>query len=161
MNKNETTFRLVNRISKDFSIIISNFEYAATLLANIRSKLRINLIMSLLTNISSSVLLRKIKISISQVKLITSLVQTINSKTIRISIVFRQRMSSIISIYLRNPISFVSKARQKILSTISDGKLIISTSPVFVILFTLGHWDVYTLLPLDSMTLGDMDYTVV
>lgn len=161
MNKNEKTFRLVNKTNQSFSIIIAGFEYAATLLANIRIKSRIITVMSLFVKGYSTITVKKIRLVISQVKLITKITQTINSKTIKLLTTFRQRMKAISIIYLRNPMGFVSKARQKIVSIIAEGKLTISTSPVFVILYTLGHWDVETLLTLDSMTLGDMDYTIV
>lgn len=161
MNKNEKTFRLVNKTNQSFSIIIAGFEYAATLLANIRIKSRIITTMSLFVKGYSAITIKKVRVLISQVKLIVKIVQTINGRTIKLLTTFRQRMKAVVIVYLRNPILFVSKARQKIVSIINEGRLSVTTSPVFVILYTLGHWDGYTLLPLDSMTLGDMDYTVV
>lgn len=161
MNKNETTFRLVNRTSKNFSIIIANFQYAATLLFSIRDRVRLSFIMTLFAGAFSTIRLRRIKLVISQMKLITNITQIINTKTVKLLVTFRQRMKAVVTIYLRNPITFISKARQKLVTIIYEGKLRIVTSPVLVILYTLGYWDVYTLAPLDAKTLGEMDYTVV
>lgn len=161
MNKNEKTFRLVNKTNQVFSIIIAGFEYAATLLVNIRLKSRIITTVSLFIKAYSIITIKKVRLVISQVKLIVKITQTINSRTIKLLVTFRQRMKAISIIYLRNPMGFISKARQKIVSIIAEGRLTISTSPIFVILYTLGHWDVETLLTLDALTLGDMDYEVV
>ncbi len=161
MNKNEKTFRLVNKTNQIFSIIIANFEFVATLLFNIRNTIDLTYIMTLYISLISNIRLRRIRISISQVKLITRITQAINSKRIILLIIFRQSMKAVVSVYLRNPINFVAKIRQKLVAIMYEGILHIATTPVFVTLFTLGHWDPFTLLPLDSMTLGEMDYTVV
>lgn len=161
MNKNEKTFRLVNKIATSFSIIVANFEYAATLLFNIRDRIRITFIPALLIKMSTVINSKRVRIIISQVKLIVRITQTINTKRVRLFVSVKQRMKAVADFYLRNPILFVSKVRQKLVVIVYEGKLRIITSPVFVILYTLGHWDTYTLLLLDSMTLEDMDYTTV
>jgi len=161
MNKNEKTFRLVNKNITSFSIIIANFQYAATFLFHIRDKIVISFVASLSIKLNSIINLRKVKLIISKMSLIIKITQIINTKTIKLIIFFRQIMKFISIIYLRNPISITSKAKQKLISIINEGKLSLVTSPVFVILYTLGHWDIDTLLILDSMTLGSMDYTIV
>ena len=160
MNKNEKNFRLVNRISKNFQIIITNFEYAATLLFRINMKIAIGFIPTFAARISSAIRLRRIRIVISTVKLITKITQTINSRRINIAFAIRERLKAVTSIVMKHPILFVSKARQKIVSIVSEGFLHIAWVMTLATFFTLGDFGPDTLGDLDVLTLGDMDYTV-
>ena len=160
MNKNEKNFRLVNRISKNFQLIIANFEFAATLIANIRQKLNIGFVMSLANRVFSTISLRKIRMVISQVKLITSITQAISSRRVKLAFIVRERMKAVVSVVIKHPILFVSKARQKLVSAIKEGFLHISWVMTLATFFSLGDFDPDTLGTLDVLTLGDMDYTV-
>ena len=161
MNKNEKTFRLVNKISQSFSIIVTNFQYAATLLVNIRLKLNVIAVAILRMKLVTVMRLRKIRITISTMKLITNMVQTISARRINILTTLRQSMKAVVIVYIRQPITFVSKARQKLVSIIKQGKLTLVGTPVLVQLFLLGYFDPDTLGDWDASTLGAMDYTVV
>ena len=161
MNKNEKTFRLVNKISQSFSIIVTNFQYAATLITNIRLKLNLTFVPLLQMKLVTVMRLRKIRMTISTMKLIANMVQTISSRRINILTTLRQSMKAVVIIYVRQPITFVSKARQKLVSIISNGKLTLDATPNLVQLFLLGYFDPDTLGDWDASTLGAMDYTVV
>lgn len=161
MNKNEKTFRLVNKISQSFSIIVTNFQYAATLIINIRLKLNLAFVPLLQMKFVTIMRLRKIRLTISQMKLITNMVQTISARRVNILTTLRQSMKAVVVIYIRLPITFVSKARQKLVSIIKQGKLTIVGTPSLVQLFLLGRYDPDTLGTWDASTLGAMDYTVV
>ena len=156
---NQKTFNLTNRISKSFYLIIDNFFYAATLLMNVLFKLRITFsptfAIAFLTNIN----LRKIKLIISQVKLRVSITQTINARRVRIIYVAKERMKAVVTILLKNRITFISKAIQKLVSTIVIKKIQIIATPILAQFFTLGYFDPQTLGTLDVLTLGEMDYT--
>jgi len=156
---NQKTFKLTNRISKSFDLVIDNFSYATTLLMNILFKLRITFSptfsIAFLTNIN----LRKIKLIISQVKLSVSITQTINAKKVRIVYVARERIKALVTILSINRISFISKVIQKLFSTIVIKKIQIIATPILAQFFTLGYFDPQTLGTLDVLTLGEMDYT--
>lgn len=161
MNKNEKTFRLVNKVSQSFSMIVTNFQYVATLITNIRLKLNLAFVPLLQMKLITIMRLRKIRLTISQMKLIANMVQTISSRRINILTTLRQRMKAVVVIYTRLPITFISKARQKLVSIIAGGKLLIAATPNLVQLFLLGRYDPDTLGTWDASTLGAMDYTVV
>jgi len=156
---NQKTFNLTNRISKSFDMVIDNFAYVATLLMNILFKLRIvfspTFAIAFLTNIN----IRKVKLIISQVKLRVSITQTINARRVRIIYVARERIKAVVTILLRNRITFISKAIQKLVSTIVIKKIQIIATPILAQFFTLGYFDPQTLGTLDVLTLGQMDYT--
>lgn len=160
MNKNEKTFRLVNKVSKNFQIVIAGFQYAATLLFNINMKIRVNFVPSFIMKMVTAMRLRRIRIVISTVKLITSVTQSISSRRIRLALVIRERMNAVASIVVYHPIGFVSSARQKIVSTIKNGILRLNIVMTLATFFTLGIFDPQTLGTLDTKTLGEMDYTV-
>ena len=160
MNKNEKNFRLVNKISQNFQIIIANFEYAATLLFNINMKIAIGFMPTFIGKMVTAMRLRRIRIVISTVKLITKMTQAISSRRINIAFVVRERMKAVTSIVLRHPMVFISKARQKIVSIIGEGFLHIVWDMTLATFFTLGDFDPDTLGDLDIFTLGEMDYTV-
>lgn len=160
MNKNEKNFRLVNTISKNFQIIIANFQYAATLLFNINMKIPIGFVPSFISKLVTAMRLRRIRIVISTVKLIANMTQAISSRRVNLAFVIRERLKAVTSIVIKHPILFVSKARQKLVSIVNEGFLHIGWVMTLATFFTLGDFDLDTLGTLDVLTLGDMDYTV-
>lgn len=156
---NQKTFSLINRISETFSMRLSNFAFATTLLFRIRDKIKIVILPKFSTKMLTTINLRKVKVSIGVVKLITSIIQTINLKKISIVFTMSDRMSFLIDIYGRIRMTISSKAMQKLLSTIVIKKITLSINPVIATFFTLGYFDPEILGDLDTLTLGDMDYS--
>ena len=88
-----------------------------------------------------------------------SITQTINARRVRIIYVAKERMKAVVTILLKNRITFISKAIQKLVSTIVIKKIQIIATPILAQFFTLGYFDPQTLGTLDVLTLGEMDYT--
>lgn len=156
---NQKTFNLVNRISKSFDLIIDNFAYAATLLANFRSRIAITISPTFALSVFSTINLRRIRLVISQMKLIVKLTQTISLRRVRLVISVKERVSNLLTILGRLRITAVSSARQKLVTSIIIRKIVLTIDPTLAIFFTLGDFDPDTLGTLDVLTLGEMDYT--
>lgn len=156
---NQKTFNLVNRVSKSFDLLINNFAYAATLLFRVAFKIGMVLSPTFALKFITTINLRRIKIIVSQTKLITSITQTINARRIKFVFTMKERLKAISTISLRLRMTPVSKAIQKVISTITIKKITISAIPVLAQFFTLGYYDPQILGDLDTLTLGEMDYT--
>lgn len=156
---NQKSFKLINRISETFSMAISNFAYATTLL--FRLSFRIGFITSPQISVQAvtNLIIKRIRIIISQVKLIANITQTINAKKISFVINFRQIVSNTLLVPFKLGITAISSARQKIVSTILIKKVVITASPTLATFFSLGYYDPETLGDLDGLTLGEMDCT--
>jgi hypothetical protein len=161
MQKNTKTFKLVNRISKTFGVIIANFSYAATLLFRIRFKIPITFISRASIKAITIIRLRRVRLIISQVKLIVAPLQTINLRRVSLIIAFRQIVKESATILLRVPITFTMRTLEKLSATMKTGILSLLITALVVTFNTLGDFDPDTLGDLDAMTLQDMDYTEV
>lgn len=157
---NKKTFSLVNRISNSFDIIIDNFSYAATLLANFRSRIIFIILPAFVLRISYIISLKRIRLLISQIKLIVNPSQTISLRRIKITYFARERLSNFLTIFARLRMNPNYSARQKLATNIIIKKIILNIDPTLAEFFTLGYFDPSTLGTLDSLTLGDMDYTI-
>ena len=155
---NQKSFTLINRVSKTFPIIIANFAYAATLLFRIRDKIRLTFSPIFYINFIYTLTLKRIRLIISQVKLITKPTQTINLRRVRLIVVARERLKAVTTIYGRIRLTILSSARQKLVSSIVIKKIVLTISPTLAQFFTLGDFDPETLGTLDVQTLGEMDY---
>lgn len=160
MNKNEKNFRLVNKISQNFQIFIANFEYAATLLFNINMKIAIGFMATFISKMVIAMRLKRIRIVISTVKLITKMTQAISLRRVKLAFTIRERLKAVTLIVIKHPIVFVSKSIQKLVSAIGEGFLHIGWDMILATFFTLGDFDPDDLGTLDVQTLGDMDYTL-
>lgn len=161
MGANTKTYSVITRSSKTFNLLISGFRSATTFIFRIRDKVSIAFVSTLASKISTTMNLKRIRMIVSQVKLTTKMTQTINSKRISITYIFRQRMKSVATIYSYSPILFSSKVQQKILSSIKQGILSIGISPTLASFYTLGDHDAKTLGEMDLLTLGELDYETV
>ena len=160
MNVNKKTYNLYIRATKTFSLIILGFSKSAswpfrTIIKSIKITYLMKSIMKMITFLN----LRKIKITISKTTLIGKIVSAINLKKIKLIIIAKIRTKIISVIYYRLKFSFVSKARQKLISIIKTGKLSFVLTPVLATFFTLSVYDPQTLGTLDTLTLGQMDFT--
>jgi len=156
---NQKTFSLVNRVSKSFDLLINDFAYAATLLFRIAFKIGTSFSPTFALAAFTTINLRKIKLIISQVKLITSITQTINARRVRLIYTMRERLKAVSTISLRLRMTPVSKAIQKAVSSIIIKKVVLTIDPTLAQFFILGDFDPQTLGDLDALTLGEMDYT--
>lgn len=159
MNKNEKDFYLTNRTFKTFSVIISGFQYAATLLFRIRDHIVITAIPKFTGKMVTIMRLKRVRLVISQMKLISKMVQVISLRRITVVALMKQSMKAAAAIIVYMPAIFVAKLRQKIVTLVLQGKLTIIISPTLASFFLLGTFDPSTLGTLDTNTLGDMDYT--
>lgn len=158
MSGNKKSFNLTSVSSKTFNLILSSFDYAITFLFRINNKIKIIFIVSLINKITQTINLKKIRILISQVKLIVKPTQTINLKKVRL-VVISKLIGKIVSVIkIKNVITFVSLARQKIVSTIIFKKIKFTFVAILATFFTLGNFDPDTLLIMDAKTLGELDY---
>lgn len=155
---NEKSFNLYNRIQKVFSLSVAHFAFAATLLLRIRLRLQMTFAPVFAINISSIIRLRRIRILISQVKLITKITQTINLRRVHLSIFAREIIKFVITYSSKIPILIVSTARQKLVSSIIIKKIVLTINPTLAQFFTLGDYDPDTLGSMDTETLGELDY---
>lgn len=156
---NQKTFNLVNRVSKSFDLLISNFAYVATLLFRIAFKIGITFSPIFALKVIATINLRRIRIIVSQTKLITSITQTINARKVRLIYTMRETLKAVSTISLRLRMTPVSKAIQKVVSSIIIKKVVLTINPTLAQFFTLGYFDPQTLGDLDALTLGEMDYT--
>lgn len=157
--KNSKTFNLIVRTSETFDLIIENFAYAATLLFRIRNKIRITFSPQFFLVMYSTINLRRIRVLISQMKLITSLTQVINLRRVRIILSIKERIKFVSTVYGRVRLSVSSKAIQKVITSIIIKKVSFTMIPILATFYTLGDYDPQILGDLDSLTLGEMDYS--
>ncbi len=158
-NKNEKSFKLINKVSQSFNLIIANFDFVSTLLTIIRLRLRLTFVYTSVMKFVTTINLKRVRLIISQVKLIQSITQTINVKRIRLIMSSKAIMKAISTFSLRLRIGFISSAIQKLTTTMKTGILRITLDPTIAQFFTLGDFDPEILGDLDVLTLGDMDYT--
>ena len=157
-NINKASFNLSIKAKKSFELFIKGFTYAVTLLFNIKFKIPITFISKVSMNALAIINVKRIRL-IPIARLRTSVVQIINVRKVSLITVLKQTGKIITIIYIRNPIGFISKARQKITTTLKTGILKITAIPSVAIFFLLGDYDPDTLGALDTSTLGELDYT--
>ena len=160
MSANEKTFSLFTKTSKTFRLILTSFEYAITLITRIFMRIPITFITSAIFKVSQIMKLKRIRIVISQIKLRINQSQIFNLKRIRLVISVMERVKEMVDIIQRLNISFVSKVRQKISSTIILKKFLFSFIPTVATFYSLGYYDPLTLAAMDIKTLGDLDYII-
>lgn len=158
MAGNEKSFKIVSVSSKTYNLILSSFDFAVTFLFRIRNKIKITFLASLVSKVTQTFNLKKIKIVISQVKLIVSQTQTLNLKKIRLNISSKLIGKVVSIIKVKNVILFISKARQRIVSSIILKKIKFGFTAILATFFTLAYHDPSTLSVMDVQTLGELDY---
>ncbi len=158
MAGNKKSFNLTSVSSKTFNLILSSFDYAVTFLFRINNKIKITFVASLINKFTQTINLKKIRILISQVKLIVKPTQTVNLKTIRL-VAISKLIGKIVSVIrIKNVITFISTARQKIVSSIILKKIKFTFTAILATFFTLAYHDPSALSAMDIQTLADLDY---
>lgn len=160
MTGNRKSFIVSIKDRKSFNLIMSYFDYAITFLFNINMKIRIGYVMSLFIKLLHNIFVKRIRILISKVKLITTITQTLNMKKLNLVFAFGQLLKFIINPKQYIDIVAYSVLRQKIVSVINMKKLKFATTLLLATFYPLSLYDPQTLLTLDTKTLGEMDYTI-
>jgi hypothetical protein len=154
---NKQTFSLTNTVSKAFNIAVSGFSYVTSLFFRVRNTINVDIIASFLASGVTAIRLRRVTLTTST-KLLGSQIQTISLRTVKLLLVLTVEGSEVLAIYLRKPILFVSSARVKLITTITQ-KLPLVLTPTLAVFYLLGFYDPDTLGTWDATTLGTMDYT--
>ena len=95
---------------------------------------------------------------ISQVKLIVKPTQVFNLKKISIQALSKLIGQLFATININNSIFFISKAIQRVITSVIIKKIRFTFTAILATFFTLGDYDPDTLLVMDTETLGDLDY---
>lgn len=158
MNTNKKTLSMKIKSSKAYSIALYGFVFAATLFFRVRTSISVTILPQFITQLVT--VLREGKLSIVAVmKQTGKIVTVINSKRISLVISASEIGKLVTDIAYSSPISFVSSAVQKLITTMKTGKLTLAISPTLASFFLLGTYDPTTLATQDVKTLGAMDYT--
>jgi hypothetical protein len=160
MSVNEKTFSLFTKTQKVFSLVLTSFDYAITLIARIFMRMPISFVSSVQISLSQIFNLKRIRIVISQVKLRINLTEIFNLKQIRLVTTLKARVKAVATITQRLIIGFTSKAIQKVISNIILKKIVFSFSPTLATFYTLGYFDPSTLATMDTETLEELDYLI-
>lgn len=159
-SSNKKTLSLSVGKRKSYNVIIDGLLAAVTLFFNIRNTISISI--SIVRTTTKFILnIRNDRIRNSYIiRFKQSILQTINSKTVKLLYTMRQSIKFPLLVTQFEPISFHIRFRQKVISIINGGKLSLSFSPTVATFYTLGAWDTSTLGTMDVKTLGDLDYVV-
>lgn len=159
MDINKKTFDLVVRTRETFSLYLYNFQMAVTFFFRIRDRVRITFVSKLTTKLSTILNLKKVRLIISP-KFKESVSLILNLKRVSFVYSIKERLKAITTITTHMPVSLIIRERQKIVSTIKQGILSLTTSPILAKFFLLSDYDLDILGDLDASTLGDMDYII-
>jgi hypothetical protein len=158
MNKQSKSYKVTLKTAKAYSIILSGFQFATSLFFRIRDRMNITYIPKFRMKANVTLSEGKLSLLVSRTSLIANMIQTISGKTINSNYIFTQRMKAVTTIVFHHPFMFIGKAIQKLLVHLTTGKMKLIAVATVATFFNLGYYDPSTLLPLDSMTLGAMDY---
>ena len=158
-NINRKSFRTKIRATKSFRMYIQDFAFAVTFLFRMREKIRLTFIPSFMVKPSLTINSRRIRLLLSS-RLITRMTQTISSRRIRLNFSMKEIQKAATTISAKHPMVFFIRSRQRIMTTINNGKLRVLVSPTIAQFFNLGTYDPQTLGTLDTKTLAQMDYVI-
>jgi hypothetical protein len=159
MDANKKSFDLIVRAKETFDLYIYNFQMAVTFFFRIRDKIRLSFIASLITKMITTLSIKKVRLQFSM-KLKESVSLILNSKRINISYIFKERLKALVTIVSGATMILNMKLRQKLSTTLHQGILTLSISPILAKFFLLSDFDLDILGDLDVNDLGDMDYII-
>lgn len=158
MDTNKKTFKLLKRVSASFSAVVTGFSVVTTLLFRIRDRIEFTFIMSLISKLTTTVNLKRVRLNFGTVKLITAPLITINTKRVKLTYNLKERLKFTLTVLLKNRITWGMSMRQKLISTIGVKKVKITFNPSIFEFLKLLTFDPQTLATLDTEALGEMDY---
>jgi len=156
---NEKSHSVIKRTSKAFSLIIANFADANTWFFRLRERIRITFNSKVISKFSLLLSIKRVRLIISQVKMTIKPTILISAKRVRLILSSKAIYKFLVTYQVRIRQTYVSKAIQKVVSTIVIKKIRVLISPTLATFFTLGVYDPTTLGTQDTKTLGQMDYT--
>jgi len=110
--------------------------------------------------VTQNLFVKRVRIFISKVKLITTITQVINMKKLKLVLILGQLLKVLMNPKLYVHIEAYSILRQKIVSSINMKKVKFVTTLILATFYPLSVYDPQTLLTLDTKTLGEMDYVI-
>ncbi len=159
-NINKKTFSLINRISKSFTLYIANFALSVTFIFRIRDRVRLFFTPILALRMVSTITIKRIRLTISQMKLTEKITQTINARRVKITYVFKEALKAVTIFTFKNVTTFIMKERDKVVTIIRQ-KAPLTFVAILGTFYTLLEYDPDTLSATDAITLGVLDYTVL
>jgi len=158
---NQKDFRVVNRISKAFSFILSNFPFALTLIFRITMRMPLTFLSKIISHPTITIVTKKISLVISAMKLTEHPVATIKSGIMRTLYTIKESIKFTIDFISGiNIMDFRMGLRERTTAAISQ-HMPITFSILLAVFNYLGTFDPEILGDLDTQTLGDMDYTII
>lgn len=153
-------FTLYNKTLKAFSISIYNFASALTLLGNVSLKVGISYVISFLSKATSTITIKKVRLTISKVSILSKITQTLSAKRISILSAIKEAMK--VLAVLENGFTLVPHASlvYRVGSSLSS-KLQLTATIILAEFNTLFDFDPDTLGDMDIQTLGDLDYALL
>jgi hypothetical protein len=162
MTGNKKSFTMNSVTVKAFSFILNSFDSAVTFLFRIKQKIPITFISSAKVGAVTNITLKKIKITITNIKLIFKLIQPLNIKKIKITIIPKEIGKIVQALSIKKVvITLISKATQKLISGVILKKIKLGFVGTYGTFYTLGTYDPQTLGTLDTQTLGALDFTLI
>lgn len=158
-NINKKYFRMKIQATKTFRMYIQDFAFAVTFLFRMREKIRLTFSPSFRVKPALTINSRRIRLILSS-RLITRMTQTISSRRIRLNFSMKEIQKAVTTVSMNHPMTFFMRSRQRIMTTINNGRLRVLISPTIAQFFNLGTYDPQTLGTLDTKTLGQMDYVI-
>lgn len=158
-NVNKKSFMIVQRIRQSFSMIINDFAVVTTFLFRIKDKISFTFIMSLLTKATTTMRVKRVRLTFGTVKLIQSTTETFNLKRVKITYSIKETLKFILSIGLKHRITWGMSQRQKVVTNLGIKKVKITFVPDLRTFIKLSTLDPQTLSTFDAGYLGSMDYT--
>lgn len=157
---NTKTFRLTNRISKTFQVVIAGFEFATSLFFHIRFTIHQVFNSSVKMKAVTNINLRKVILSAIAILKSKNLL-TINLRQVKLAFTPKEVGKLTINFVEKLPIAFSLKAILKNLLTVNLKKIVLTITMILAHYWRLLDFDPQQLSALDVQTLGQMDYQIL
>ncbi len=159
-NKKSFITKLVS--SKSFTFILDNFDYAVTFLFRIKQRIPITFISHANLGSVSNIVLKKVKMVVSNSKLIGKVVSNITLKKVKLGLVAREIGKILFPITLKKiKLNAISRVIQKVVSSFGIKKIKIGFVGIYGTFYYLSTYDPQTLATMDSQTLSQLDFTII
>lgn len=158
---NTKDFSVINRVSKAFTFILSNFPFALTLIFRIGMKIPLQFISKITSHPSITIVTKKISLIISKAALLEKPLLTVKTGIMRTLYTIKESLKITFDVFSGvSLITFKMFLREKTSAVISQKNPIVF-SILLAIFNYLATFDPQTLGDLDPELLGDMDYTII
>ncbi len=159
---NQKSYSLITRISKTFSVYLSNFPIISTLLAKIKHGVRMQFTVFASQRLASNVSSKRIRLLISSVKLGQTILANIRQGKSAIYYTLSQTTNGASLIAEKTiKLYLTSRLWQKVYSLTKIKGIRLSLSPIYGSFFLLSAFDAGALSVKDGSTLASMDYSAL